>query len=102
MNQLEEIEVKNCPEIKTFDFICDDIIDSDIPRPLPGNKSGWFRMGIIGKSGIGKTNVIRRLTERGGKSRIYCNRFSNAHYISPSIKTMDKNQNYPKTNCIPI
>ena len=90
---IEEIDIKGCPELKKFNFNCDDIIDKDIPPPLPGSNEGWFRMAVIGKSGSGKTNLLRCLTERGGKNKIYCKRFSNVFYISPSIKTMD---NKPK------
>tara|TARA_R110000851_G_scaffold137080_1_gene272851 strand:+ start:1124 stop:1900 length:777 start_codon:yes stop_codon:yes gene_type:complete len=90
---IEEINVKGCPELKKFNFNCDDIIDADIPNPLPGSNEGWFRMAVIGRSGSGKTNLLRCLTERGGKNKIYCKRFSNVFYISPSIKTMD---NKPK------
>ena len=92
---LEEEEISNPVEIKKFSFKCDDVIDPEIPYPLPGAEEGWFRMAIIGKSGSGKTNMIRALTERGGKNKIYCKRFSNVFYISPSIKSMDKK---PKLN----
>lgn len=96
---IEEVDIEGCPELKKFNFNCDDIIDEDIPPPLPGRKEGWFRMGVIGKSGSGKTNLLRCLTERGGANKIYCKRFSNVFYISPSIKTMDnppklKNENF--------
>lgn len=87
---LTEEEVEGSVDIKKFNFKCDDIIDPDIPNPLPGAEEGWFRMAIIGKSGSGKTNLVRCLTERGGKNKIYCKRFSNVFYISPSIKSMDK------------
>jgi dephospho-CoA kinase len=95
MNTLNEKDVKGCPEIKAYNFTCDDIIDANIPPPLPGSNEGWFRLGIIGKSGSGKTNMIRCLTERTGKNQIYCKRFSNVYYLSPSVKTMDKK---PKLN----
>ena len=87
---LTEQEVEGSVDIKKFNFKCDDIIDPDIPNPLPGSEEGWFRMAVIGKSGSGKTNLLRCLTERGGKNKIYCKRFSNVFYISPSIKSMDK------------
>ena len=90
---IEEIDIKGCPELKKFNFNCDDVIDPEIPPPLPGSNEGWFRMAVIGKSGSGKTNLLRCLTERGGKNKIYCKRFSNVYYVSPSIKTMD---NKPK------
>ena len=89
MSLIEE-EIDGAVDIKKFNFKCDDIIDPDIPNPLPGAEEGWFRMAIIGKSGVGKTNLLRCLTERGGKNKIYCKRFSNVFYISPSIKSMEK------------
>jgi GTPase SAR1 family protein len=98
MNTLEEVEVEGCPDIKAYNFKCDDIIDSDIPPPLPGSNEGWFRIGIIGKSGSGKTNIIRCLTERMGKNQIYCRRFTNVFYLSPSVKTMDKKPKLDKGN----
>ena len=87
---LTEEELIDSVDIKKFNFKCDDIIDCDIPQPLPGSNEGWFRMAIIGKSGSGKTNLLRCLTERSGKNKIYCKRFSNVFYISPSVKSMDK------------
>lgn len=84
---ITEKEIKGCPDISKYNFNCDDIIDPNIPPPLP---KSWFRMGLIGKSGSGKTNLLRNLTEKSGKGKIYCKRFSNVFYISPSVKTMDK------------
>ena len=55
---IEEIDIKGCPELKKFNFNCDDIIDEDIPPPLPGSNEGWFRMGVIGKSGSGKIKTM--------------------------------------------
>lgn len=98
MNGLNEIDVIGCPEVEKYNFKCDDIIDSSIPPPLPGNNEGWFRMGIIGKSGSGKTNLLRFLTEKGGKNKVYCKRFNNVFYISPSIKTMDKKPKLAEEN----
>ena len=95
MSSLEEELVENPAEVKKYAFKCDDIIDNDIPNPLPGKEEGWFRMAIIGKSGSGKTNLVRCLTERGGKNKIYCKRFSNVFYVSPSIKSMDKKPKLP-------
>ena len=72
MSSLEELDVENPAEVKKYAFKCDDIIDENIPNPLPGKEEGWFRMAVIGKSGCGKTNLVRCLTERGGKNKIYC------------------------------
>jgi len=83
---LEQEDILNAPEITKFNFGCDDIIDENIPEPLP--KFSWFRLGIIGRSGSGKTNLLRNLVEKGGKNNMYCRRFSNVYYISPSVKSM--------------
>ena len=98
MTELQEVEVKGCPEIKAYNFSCDDVIDKNIPPPLPGSNEGWMRMAIIGKSGSGKTSIVRALTERTGKNQIYCKRFSNVYYLSPSIKTMDKKPKLAEEN----
>ena len=95
---LQEEEVDGAIDIKKFNFKCDDIIHEDIPNPLPGQGEGWFRMAVIGKSGSGKTNLLRCLTERGGKNKIYCKRFSNVFYVSPSIKSMDKKPKLDESN----
>jgi len=92
---IEEIEVEGRPEISKFNFNCDDIIDENIPNPLP---KSWFRMALIGKSGSGKTNLLRNLTEKGGKNKIYCKRFSNVFYVSPSVKSMDKKPKLDESN----
>mgnify|MGYP003149974560 CR=1 FL=1 len=92
MTDLTEIDVEGHPIIQKYNFKCDDIICENIPPPLPGSNEGWFRMAIIGKSGSGKTNLTRFLTEKGGKNKVYCKKFNNVFYISPSVKTMDKNR----------
>ena len=101
---LQEENVDGAVDIKKFNFKCDDVIHPEIPNPLPGSNEGWFRMAVIGKSGSGKTNLLRCLTERGGKNKIYCKRFSNVFYVSPSIKSMDKKPKLMKTlkNCFKI
>ena len=87
---LEEVNTKNDIELSKYKFNCDDIICPNIKYPLP-NKT--FKIGIIGKSGSGKTNLLRNMTEKSGKNAIYCKKFSNVFYISPSIKSMN---NKPK------
>jgi Cdc6-like AAA superfamily ATPase len=98
MSNVEEIKIKDAVEPCKFNFSCDDVIDENIPHPLPGNKEGWFRMAIIGKSGSGKTNLLRYLTEKGGKNKIYAKRFYNVYYTSPSVKTMDSRPKLPDCN----
>jgi len=95
---IEEIKIKDCVEPCKYNFSCDDVIHPDIPHPLPGSDSGWFRMAIIGKSGSGKTNLLRYLTEKGGKNKIYAKRFYNVYYISPSVKTMEGRPKLPESN----
>jgi len=107
MNELNEIKIRKPVEISKSAFKCDDIISSDIPNPLPGSKEGWFRMAVVGKSGSGKTNLLRALTEKGGKNKIYFKQFSNVFYISPSVKSMhpapklDPNNFYESLNDLP-
>ena len=93
---LSENEIENSVELKGYNFSCDDIICQDIPKPLPGSEEGYFRMAIIGKSGSGKTNLLRCLTERNGKHKIYCKRFTNVFYISPSVKSMENKPKLPE------
>jgi len=92
MVELEERNTKNDIELTGYNFLCDDIICDKIKYPLP-NKT--FKIGIIGKSGSGKTNLLRNLTEKLGKNSIYARKFSNVFYISPSIKSMDKKPKLP-------
>ena len=96
MTTLSESEIENSVELKGYNFSCDDIICQDIPKPLPGSEDGYFRMAIIGKSGSGKTNLLRCLTERTGKHKIYCKRFTNVFYISPSVKSMNPKPKLPE------
>jgi GTPase SAR1 family protein len=84
---IEEISINDPVTISKFNFNCDDVISENIPYPLP---KSTFKMAIVGKSGCGKTSLLRNLTERGGRNRIYANHFSNVFYVSPSVKSMDK------------
>lgn len=93
MVDLVERDTKNDIELTGYNFTCDDTICDKIKYPLP-NKT--FNIGIIGKSGSGKTNLLRNLTEKLGKNSIYARKFSNVFYISPSIKSMDKKPKLPE------
>jgi Cdc6-like AAA superfamily ATPase len=95
---VEEIPIKDAVQTQKYNFSCDDVIDPNIPHPLPGSDCGWARVAIIGKSGSGKTNLLRFLTEKGGKNKIYAKRFYNVYYISPSIKTMETRPKLPEEN----
>ena len=90
MDNLEEIKIKNNIDLSPYKFECDKLICDSIPHPLPKTT---FKIALIGKSGSGKTSLLRNLTEKGGKNKIYKNKFSNVFYISPSIKSME---NKPK------
>lgn len=90
---LEEVNTDNDIELTSYKFDCDDIICPNIKYPLP---SKTFKIGIIGKSGSGKTNLLRNLTEKLGKNSIYAKKFSNVFYISPSIKSMNKKPKLPQ------
>ncbi len=98
MSNVEEIPIKNAVQTQKYNFSCDDIIDECIPHPLPGSDCGWMRMAIIGKSGSGKTNLLRFLTEKGGKNKVYSKKFYNVYYISPSVKTMEGKPRLPEEN----
>jgi len=85
---LYESNIKDCVQVQPFKMSCDDVICPKIKHPLPGSKEGWFRMGIIGQSGSGKSNLVQNLTQRGGKNAVYNKKFTNVFYISPSVGSM--------------
>jgi len=89
---LEEKEIKNHVTPAVFKYKCDDKME-DIPYPLPDS---IFRMGLIGRSGSGKSNLVQALTQAGGKKRIYNKRFSNVFIVSPSGASMDSPPKLPK------
>ena len=93
MVNVEEVNTNNDIELTGYKFDCDDIICDKIKYPLPRTT---FKIGIIGKSGSGKTNLLRNLTEKSGKNSVYCKKFSNVFYISPSIKSMNKRPKLPE------
>lgn len=93
MVNVEEVNTNNDIELSGYKFNCDDVICDKIKYPLP-NKT--FKIGIIGKSGSGKTNLLRNLTEKSGKNSVYCKKFSNVFYISPSIKSMNNKPKLPE------
>ena len=92
MVNIEEVNTKNDIELTGYNFLCDDIICDKIKYPLPRTT---FKMALIGRSGSGKTNLLRNLSEKLGKNSIYARKFSNVFYISPSIKSMDKKPKLP-------
>ena len=89
---LEEKQIKNAVEPAVFKYKCDDEIE-DIPYPLP---AGIFRMGLIGRSGSGKSNLVQSLTQAGGKKRIYNKRFSNVFIVTPSGASQANKPKLPK------
>jgi len=93
MVDLIEKDTKNDIELTGYNFLCDDVICDKIKYPLPRTT---FKIAIIGRSGSGKTNLLRNLTEKLGKNSIYARKFSNVFYISPSIKSMDKKPKLPE------
>ncbi len=92
MVNIEEVNTNNDIELTGYKFNCDDVICDKIKYPLPRTT---FKMALIGKSGSGKTNLLRNLSEKLGKNSIYARKFSNVFYISPSIKSMDKRPKLP-------
>ncbi len=90
-DQLEEINLKDPVEVQSYKYSCD-MDMKDIPKPLP---SGVFRMGIIGRSGSGKSNLVQSLTQATGKKKIYNRQFSNVFIISPSMKSQANRPKLP-------
>ena len=64
MTNIKEEEYEKKINISKFDFSCDDE-DLTIPEPLP-RKS--FSMLIVGKPGMGKTNLLLNLITKQGKA----------------------------------
>ena len=83
-SNLEEHNLKNDIEISRCNMSCDDIICKTIPPPLQGSKHSYFRMGVVGRSGSGKSNFVKNITE---KKSLYGKKFSNVFIVSPSIHT---------------
>ena len=90
-DQLEEINLKEPVEVQSYKYSCD-MDMKDIPKPLP---SSVFRMGIIGRSGSGKSNLVQSLTQATGKKKIYNRQFSNVFIISPSIRSQANRPKLP-------
>ena len=90
-DQLEEINLKDPVEVQSYKYSCD-MDMKDIPKPLP---CGIFRMGIIGRSGSGKSNLVQSLTQATGKKKIYNRQFSNVFIISPSIRSQANRPKLP-------
>ena len=93
---IDQVPIEGTPEISKYKFTCDKPISKDIPVPLPGSREGMFRMAVIGKSGSGKTNLVRNLTEKAGPNRVYNKKFENVFYISPSCHTLDNKPKLPE------
>ena len=64
-DQLEEINLKDPVEVQSYKYSCD-MDMKDIPKPLP---CGIFRMGIVGRSGSGKSSLVQSLTQATGKKK---------------------------------
>lgn len=92
---INEIDVKDHAIIEPYKFSCDDVIDKNIPQPLAGSEEGHFKYLITGKSGSGKTSLVKGLIE-SKKSNIYHRKFNNVFIISPSIHTQTKKPKLPK------
>ena len=82
MTSIKEEEYEKKINITKFDFSCDDE-DCSIPEPLP-RKS--FSMLIIGKPGMGKTNLLLNLITKQGKA--FNKKFDRVFIFSPSLSTI--------------
>lgn len=82
MTNISEEEYEKKINISKFDFSCDDE-DCSIPEPLP-RKS--FSMLIIGKPGMGKTNLLLNLITKSGKA--FNRKFDKVFIFSPSLSTI--------------
>ena len=82
MTSIKEEEYEKKINISKFDFSCDDE-DTSIPEPLP-RKS--FSMLIIGKPGMGKTNLLLNLITKQGKA--FNKKFDRVFIFSPSLTTI--------------
>ena len=91
MDDIEEIDLKNPVEVQQYKYSCDDKLE-DVPRPLPDS---IFRMGLIGRSGSGKSSLIQSLTQATGKKRVYNRKFSNVFIVSPSNKSQANKPKLP-------
>ena len=82
MTNISEQEYEKKINISKFDFSCDDE-DCSIPEPLP-RKS--FSMLIVGKPGMGKTNLLLNLITKQGKA--FNKKFDRVFIFSPSLTTI--------------
>jgi hypothetical protein len=82
MTTIKEEEFEKPINISKFNFSCDDE-DMTIPEPLP-RKS--FSMLIIGKPGMGKTNLLLNLITKRGKC--LNRKMDRVFIISPSLSTI--------------
>lgn len=82
MTTIKEEEFEKPINISKFNFSCDDE-DMTIPEPLP-RKS--FSMLIVGKPGMGKTNLLLNLITKRGKA--FNRKFDRVFIVSPSLSTI--------------
>ncbi len=82
MTNIKEEEYEKKINISKFDFSCDEE-DLSIPEPLP-RKS--FSMLVVGKPGMGKTNLLLNLITKQGKA--FNKKFDRVFIFSPSLSTI--------------